>query len=208
MLKSGLGKVVVTLTLLSLTQAACYNTYFIDKTELSKLGSSVEQREIVEVLGDCPVQSKPASAYKVLGLDGSAWAQADAPAAPAAPAEDAPAPAAPAATANDGTSTAPAETNNNGCTKVPVSTANTLNLVMVSGDRKRVTPFNFIMSETQVVSPEYNLLEQLNTVEGAEVKQFSTWKTVAMISGATVATIGTFVAISLLAGDSGGFAGE
>lgn len=205
MLKSGLGKVVVTLTLLSLTQAACYNTYFIDKTELSKLGSSVEQREIVEVLGDCPVQSKPASAYKVLDLDGSAWAQADAPAAPAAPAEAAPAPA---ATANDATSTAPSETADNGCTKVPVSTANTLNLVMVSGDRKRVTPFNFIMSETQVVSPEYNLLEQLNTVEGAEVKQFSTWKTVAMISGATVATIGTFVAISLLAGDSGGFAGE
>lgn len=205
MLKSGLGKVVVTLTLLSLTQTACYNTYFIDKTELSKLGSSVEQREIVEVLGDCPVQAKPAaSAYQILGVEGQAWAQADA---PAAPTDAAPAPAAPAATANDATSTAPTE-DANGCTKVPVSTANTLNLVMVSGDRKRVTPFNFIMSETQVVSPEYNLLEQLNTVDGAEVKQFSTWKTVAMISGATVATIGTFVAISLLAGDSGGFAGE
>lgn len=193
MSKSTLARALALLTLVSLTQSACYNTYFIDKSELRKLESNVEQREIVEVYGDCPTTQT--SAYKVLELDGTMWAQADAAAAPAP-------------TASDATSATAVEPGKDGCTKVPVSTANTLNLVTLDGNRKRVTPFNFIMSETQIVSPEYNLLEQLNTVEGAEVKQFSTWKTVAMISGATVATIGTFVAISLLAGESGGFAGE
>ena len=198
MLKPSLRPLAALMALISTTQLACYNTYFIDKDELKKLESNVEQREIVPVYGDCPRQTAaPASAYRVLELEGKALAQADVPTATPPVANDA-----------SPSGASPIEPGREGCEVVPVSTANTLNLLTVSGERKRVTPFNFIMSETQVVSPEYNLLEQLNTIEGAEVKQFSTGKTVAMIAGTTLLTIGTFVAISLLAGDSGGFAGE
>lgn len=177
------------------TQAACYNTYFIDKDELRKLESSVEPREVVEVYGDCPATTT-ASRYRV--LDGTMWAQNDA----AAPAEGAP--AAEGETASDATSTQ-VEPGYEGCTKVPVSTANTLKIVLNDGEERRVTPFNFVMSDTQIVSPEYDMLESLNQVDGAEVKQFSTGKTVGTIIGVAAVSIGTFVGISLIAEEGQGF---
>ena len=61
------------------------------------------------------------------------------------------------------------------------------------------------MENGQLVSPEYDTLEQLSDVEGAEVRQFSTWKTVATVVGTTIITVGAFVAIGLLADDSEGF---
>lgn len=171
-------------------QAACYDTYVIDKDELRKLESSVEQSEVVEVYGDCPAGSVSASRYRV--LNGSQWAQAAADA--------------PAATASDATSSVPSEDEaRTGCVKVPVSTANSLKVVTSDDVEHRVTPFNFIMSDTQIVSPEYDLLLGLNDVSSAEVKRFSTWKTVATIAGVTLATVGTFAAIAVLADDDPGF---
>lgn len=181
------------------TQTACYNTYFIEKDELAKLESSVQQREVVEVYGDCPAKATPAPApearYRILE-DSNAYAQADTP----APAEG-------GETATDAGATGEAAVppGKEGCVKVPVSTGNSLKVVRTDGTEARVTPFNFIMSDSQLVSPEYDLLENLNDVEGAEVKQFSTWKTVATIAGVTVVSVGTFVAIGLLADDGGGF---
>jgi hypothetical protein len=125
------------------------------------------------------------------------WAKADA----AAPAAEAP------ATATDATSTAPAAepVGRTGCERVPVSTANSVNVVSTSGESFRVTPFNFMMSEQQIVSPEYDLLMGLNQVKGAEVREFSTWKTVATIVGVSAVAVGTFVGISLLAPEGKGF---
>lgn len=174
------------------TQTACYNTYTINKDELRKLESSVDQREVVEVYGDCPAKAETANRYKV--LDGSMWAQADAPAANAE------------ATASDATSTEDVvEPGKEGCSKVPVSTANTVKVVTTDNVEHRVTPFNFIMSDTQLVSPEYDLLLGLNDVSGAEVKEFSTGKTVAMVAGVSLVSIGTFIAIALLAPEDTGF---
>src|SRR5690606_19781655 len=93
-----------------------------------------------------------------------------------------------------------------GCTDIPVSTANALNVRTTSGSLHRVTPFNFVMSDSQLVSPEYDLLLPMEEVSGAEVKQFSTWKTVATISGVSILAIGTFVGISLLAPEEQGVA--
>jgi hypothetical protein len=174
------------LTLVSLvgTQAACYNTYFIDKTELKKLESTVEPREVVIVYGDCQ-DTKQAG----LMADGLLLAQADAP---------------PTNTASD---TAPAAKPDErpGCTRVPVSTANAVLVKGKSDASYRVTPFNFIMSETQLVSPEYNLLLPLEQIDGAEVKQFSTGKTVATIVGVTAVAVGTFVLIAIFAPQDKGF---
>lgn len=164
-------QMVALLAVASLTQAACYNTYFIDKSELEKLESDVEQREVVTVFADCTLD---ATAGEASGDEG----------------------------AKDDVEEQDAA--RRGCVSVPVSTANPVT-VMTGGDEHRVTPFNFMMSQTQLVSPEYDLLLSLSQVEGAEVQQFSTWKTTATIVGVSALAIGSFVGISLLAPEGSGF---
>lgn len=173
-----------------ITQIGCYNTYTINKTELAKLESSVERVQVVEVLADCPADS---IAYRSLQHDGSIWAEADQPSDAAGE------------TATDATQQQSPEVDLGGCTLVPVSTVNALTVLISDGSRQRVTPFNFVMDNVQLVSPEYNVLVLLDRVEGAEVREFSTWKTVAMITGVSLATVGTFVGISLLAPEEAGF---
>ncbi len=188
-------KLVALLTLAAFSQTACYNSYFISKNELEKLESTVEAQEVVEVYGDCPgeVASLPSKTM---------WAQTDE--VPAAEPEEEP-PVESTEVASDVTSDAPEEaveapaTSNNGCALVKVSAGNALYIVKTDGEMRRVTPFNFIMSQGQLVSPEYNLLENLSDVNGAEVNEFSTWKTVATIAGVSAVAIGTFVGISLAA---------
>lgn len=195
-----LNKMTAMLTLAVLTQTACFNTYIIEKDELKKLESSVEQREVVEVYGDCtaPAASDDAKVEEAVktsvlsGLHGTFWAQVD-----AAKTE--------APTATDATSVESQKSTRSGCTKIPVSTTNTITLLTKSGDRERVTPFNFVMSPVQLISPEYDLLLPLSEVSGAEVRQFSTWKTVTTIVGVSALTIGAFVAISVFAPSDTGF---
>lgn len=169
---------------LLLSQTACYNSYFIDKSELEKLESTPDPREVVEVYADCSggAPAAPADAKKAYRsvTRGQLYA----------------ATAADGKTATDASATASARPD---CVKVPVSTANSVKVLTNDGRTLRVTPFNFIMSETQLVSPEYDLLQSLKDVKGAEVKQFSTAKTVLTITGVTVGVVGAFVLISVLA---------
>lgn len=175
------------------SQTACYNSYFIDKGELEKLESTPDPREVVDVYADCasgapaatPAKPGDKKAYRAL-VNGQLYA--------AAAADD--------KTASDATATASERPD---CVKVPVSTANSVKVLTNDGRALRVTPFNFIMSETQLVSPEYDLLQSLKDVKGAEVKQFSTAKTVLTITGVTVGVVGAFVLISVLAPAEQGF---
>lgn len=187
-------RLIAVVTVAAFSQFACYNTYFIQKPELQKLESQVEQKEVVVVYGDCADDASASNS--AVEMDGTMWAEAE-----AAPAADG------AETASDATSTTgsnePVE--RAGCTRVPVSTANAVNVVSVDDEMFRVTPFNFMMSEQQLVSPEYDLLMNLDQVKGAEVQEFSTWKTVSTIVGVSVLAIGTFVGISVLAPDGKGF---
>jgi hypothetical protein len=171
-------------TLVSMTQLACYNTYFITTGELSKLESDVEPREVVEVFADC---AGGTTAYRSVA-EQPLWAQAPGPE---------------GSTASD--AAAGGEPTPDGCVRVPVSTANSVNVLTRSGQAHRVTPFNFVMSDSQLVSPEYDLLLNMNDIQGAQIKQFSTWKTVATIAGVSALAIGTFVGISVLAPDEKGF---
>lgn len=197
------------------TQTACYNTYFISKDELKKLESSVEQQATVLVYGDCPAGTK-STAFNpdFVGLNGSLWAQtAPAEGLPKTPASDAADDALPpeieeatkeipdVAPTPDVEATEVATTLTSvppGCTEVNVSGGNTLQIVTADGNQ-RVTPFNFIMNQKQLVSPEYDLLLTIDEVEGAEVSEFSTFKTVVTIVGVSAVAIGTFVGISVLA---------
>ena len=111
-------RLIALLAIASFSQVACYNTYFIDKSELEKLESDVEQKEVVVVYGDCADSASASrseegnkTAYKSLELDGSTWAQAKEGEA--------------AATASDATGARKTEeTGRSGCSRVPVSTAN------------------------------------------------------------------------------------
>lgn len=172
-------------TALVALQFGCYNTYTIDTNELSKLEASVDRYETVEVLADCPAES-------TAGLDGQRLAEAEA----TQQGEQ--------ATATDALTQTVDDEAVGGCTVVPVSTVNALT-VLTSNGEQRVTPFNFVMDDVQLVSPEYDVLVQLDRVEGAEVREFSPWKTTATIAGVSVLTIGTFVGVSILAPEEEGF---
>lgn len=194
-------KAAALLTLAAFSQTACYNTYFISKSELEKLESTAEQKEVVEVYGDC---------YGAMAMNDSQqtmWAQAETPddaVAAEVPAQETVATDAPSA--QQEATVAPATVNSSACTLVKVSGGNALYIVKSDGEKRRVTPFNFIMSQDQLVSPEYNLLENLDDVNGAEVDEFSTWKTVFTIATVSAVAIGTFVGISLAAPSNSGFA--
>lgn len=172
--------------LLAVGQLGCYNTYTIDQNELGKLEATPDRYETVEVLADCPDDDV---AQQGEGLEGQRFAEAD---------------------GADGETAADAMTQEvdaedvGGCTIVPVSTVNALTVLTSDGQNQRVTPFNFVMDEVQLVSPEYDVLVQLDQVEGAEVRDFAPWKTAGTIFGVSAVTIGTFVGVSLLAPEESG----
>ncbi len=182
---------VALVTLVAFGPFACYNTYFISKDELEKLESGVETKEVVEVSADC----NGATASSSRDLDGTRWAQASS--------------SSSSTTSSDASGNPKSKTSsaNGDCTRVPVSTSNAINVVSQEDEQFRITPFNFRMSQQQLVSPEYDLLLSLDRVKGAEVRQFSTWKTVGTIVGVSAATIGMFVGISVLAPEGDSFDG-
>lgn len=94
------------------------------------------------------------------------------------------------------------------CETVEVSLTNAVEVVTRDGGSYRVTPFNFTMSETQLVSPDYNLLLVRDQIDGAEVQVFSTGKTIGLIVGIAAVGVGSFLALSLLAGEDRGLGGN
>ncbi|MBH23873.1 MAG: hypothetical protein CMH57_05335 [Myxococcales bacterium] len=170
------------------THAACYNTYFISKNQMEKLEAKVAQEEAVKVIVDgCDT-----------GAAGGAWVQpGDAIHAMIAEAD--------AAATDDGGAAKPAADEGidpeTGCPVVKVNTASPMYVVTNSGEKLRVTPFNFAVTDTQVVSPDYDLLVPISDVKGGEVQTFSGWKTGLMIAGVTALAVGFFVGITLQAGD-------
>jgi len=94
-----------------------------------------------------------------------------------------------------------------GCEAVEVSLTNTLSVVTNDGVSHRVTPFNFTLSDTQLVSPDYDLLLSREAIEGAEIQVFSTGKTVGLVAGVTALAVGAFVLLSVLAPAERGLGG-
>lgn len=183
---------VAIITVVAFAHMGCYNTYFISKDELEKLESGVEVQEVVTVQADCKTSGSVAAGDQ----EGPKLAQAESESGETAT------DAAPAGAAEKGESDGEkGDSKPSGCTKVPVSTGNAINVVTNNGESRRVTPFNFMMSEQQLVSPEYDLLMSLDSVKGAKVREFSTWKTVGTIAGVSAVTIGTFVGLSLTSED-------
>jgi len=189
-------KIVTFVLVVAFTQIACYNQHFISPSQLEKLEASVDQKQAVSVIIDgCDVKATSSVAPE---LGGVLVAQDEETATDSPPA-DSPTPAAAAGEP----SAAPAQEDIDpatGCPTVLVNTASPLNVVTQGGSRLRVTPFNFAMTDSQLVSPDYDLLLGIEDVAGAEIQSFSGWKTAALITGALSVGVGLFVGIALTAG--------
>lgn len=199
---------VALLTIAAFAQSACYNRYFVTKDELEKLESGVEVQEVVTVQADCPKTGSAEAPGTEKGptVAASDEASKSGESNGSEQASDASPPTEQGdekegETKGEKKKGGKKSTNKAGCTQVPVSTSNAINVVLDNGEQRRVTPFNFMMSEQQLVSPEYDLLLSLDRVKGANVREFSTWKTVGMIAGVTAVTVGTFVGLSLTSED-------
>ena len=188
---------VTVVTIAAFAHMGCYNTYFISKDELEKLESGVEVKEVVKINADCKGAGSVAQEGVEKGPTVAEAEQAD-----KSKKDDKGETASDAVPASAEKSKGEANKKKGnaapaGCKEVPVSTANAVNVVTKTGEQRRVTPFNFMMSERQIVAPEYDLLMNLDRVKGAKVREFSTWKTVGMISGVTAATVGSFIYLSV-----------
>jgi len=70
-----------------------------------------------------------------------------------------------------------------------------------TGVRHSVTPFNFSVTDTQLVAPDYNLLIVRDNLDHARVSEFKRGRTVALIVGSVLLAGGGFALMSILAGN-------
>ncbi len=68
------------------------------------------------------------------------------------------------------------------------------------GETHSISAFNFVLNDQQLVAPDYDLLLARSSVESAQVYEFNKGQTYAVIGGSVLAAIGSFVAITILAG--------
>ena len=183
---------VAVVTMTAFANMGCYNTYFISKDELEKLESGVEIKEVVTVAADCKTGGSVAEGSGTEA--GPKLAKADESSEDEETATDAAPAKADGEKSGDENGEKAAKA---GCKSVPVSTSNAINVVTNEGNKRRVTPFNFMMSEQQLVAPEYDLLLSLDNVKGAKVREFSTWKTIGTIAAVSAVSIGSFIGISI-----------
>ena len=81
---------------------------------------------------------------------------------------------------------------------VEISAETPLEVTLVGGDSYRITPFNFLLSDQQLVSPDYDLLLSAKNVEGAQIREISYGKTFGLVGGVVAVVAGAFITLSLL----------
>ena len=84
--------------------------------------------------------------------------------------------------------------------QVAVEEATNLYVRSVGGRRYPVTPFNFRISQTQLVASDRDTLLAVNGIESYEVDHLSTWKTVLLASGGAAIAAGVILAIIFTSG--------
>jgi hypothetical protein len=83
--------------------------------------------------------------------------------------------------------------------EVEISPETPLEVRTTDGATYRITPFNFLLSETQLVSPDYDLLLPASAVTDAQVRQISLGKTLGLVGAFVLAVGGGFAAVTFLA---------
>lgn len=93
------------------------------------------------------------------------------------------------------------ETVTAGDKEISISATTPIRVVTNDGSTYSVSPFNFVLSETQLVAPDYDLLLSRDNLVGADVSEFASGKTIGLITGVTLAAIAGFVLLGITAGD-------
>lgn len=70
------------------------------------------------------------------------------------------------------------------------------------GKRFEVTPFNFKLTESQLVASDRDTLEMVADLKSYEVDHLSTWQTVLLITGGAAAVAGVIVGVIYSAGQN------
>ena len=81
---------------------------------------------------------------------------------------------------------------------VEIAPETPLEVIASDGNQYRITPYNFLLSDTQLVSPDYDLLLPADAVSGAEVREISYWKTFGLVGTIVVGVAGGFTALAVL----------
>lgn len=81
--------------------------------------------------------------------------------------------------------------------QVEISPETPLDVQVADGTLYRVTPYNFTLTDTQLVAPDYDLLLGADAVVGAEVQEISYGKTFGLVGGIVAAVAGGFIALAL-----------
>jgi|JI10StandDraft_1071094.scaffolds.fasta_scaffold1267992_1 hypothetical protein len=84
-----------------------------------------------------------------------------------------------------------------GSESVEISPETPLEVQVNSGETYRITPFNFLLNESQLVSPDYDLLLLSDAVQGATVREISYGKTFGLIGGVAAAVAAGFVVLAV-----------
>ena len=74
--------------------------------------------------------------------------------------------------------------------------------VQTAASEFSVSPFNFALTESQLVAPDYDLLLSREDVTGAVVSEFNPAKTWSLAAGGLLAAVGAFVLIGANSGSS------
>ena len=89
-----------------------------------------------------------------------------------------------------------------GGSAVSVDAQTALYVRSVGGRRYQVTPFNFKLTDSQLVASDRDTLLMVNELETYEVDHLSTWKTVLLLAGAAGAVAGIIVGVIISADSS------
>ena len=73
------------------------------------------------------------------------------------------------------------------------------------GKRYQVTPFNFKLTDSQLVASDRDLLLEIHGLQSYEVDHFSTWKTVGWVALGLALAAGAIVGVVFTAGKDKGF---
>ena len=82
--------------------------------------------------------------------------------------------------------------------EVQIAPETPMEVRVADGSRYRVTPYNFLLSESQLVAPDYDLLLPADAVTSAQVREMSYWKTFGLVGIIAVGVVGGFTAIALV----------
>ncbi len=75
----------------------------------------------------------------------------------------------------------------------------------VGGRRYPVSPFNFKLTDSQLVASDRDTLLMTNELQSYEADHLSTWQTVLLIAGGAAAVAGIIVGVVVSAGDKTSF---